>query len=436
LIRKNIIFVGLIFLFIFNFIGGQALQELPERLSIIENDSSIFNLSFPGALHLLIDKTDLIEINGESLNEKLITVDSSRITLKGKNTGETDLYFKLFGLIPLRRVKLNVLPSVSVMPGGQAIGVLMRTEGVIVVGRAVVYGTKGNRYSPARKQGIEPGDILLSVNGTKIKSKGHLADLIQQFGKQAENLNFIIRKKSGALKEISVNAVKNKDNQYLIGLYIDDGIAGVGTLTFYDKKTKEYGALGHVIIESHSKSKIKLKDGRIIEASITGIQSGRNGIPGEKLGAFYPEANILGNIKKNCDFGIYGKLERPPVNNYFKEEIPIAAISEVNKGPASIYTVIEGGDIEKYKINIDRVYQQGYPSSKGMIISIVDKELKSKTGGIIQGMSGSPIVQNGKLIGAVTHVFINNPLRGYGIFAEWMLMETNIYNNRQFKAAN
>ena len=239
----------------------------------------------------------------------------------------------------------------------------------------------------------------------------------------------LIRKQQGNIEKIQVNPVKNKDGIFMIGLYVDDGVAGVGTLTFYKPNTKEYGALGHVITESNSGIQINVRDGRIVKANISGINYGRKGIPGEKRGSFYSVQNVMGTITKNSNYGIYGKLKFIPENPYFQDTIPVATISQVKKGPAKIYTVVKEDKIEEYDINIDRVYRQATPDSRGLIITITDPDLKKMTGGIIQGMSGSPIIQNNKIVGAVTHVFINEPMKGYGVFAEWMLLETQLYNN-------
>jgi stage IV sporulation protein B len=215
----------------------------------------------------------------------------------------------------------------------------------------------------------------------------------------------------------------------MIGLYVDDGVAGVGTLTFYREKTKEFGALGHLITESRSQERVNIRQGTIVEANISGINSGQKGLPGEKLGTFFQTTNVLGKVIKNNRFGIYGDLIRNPEveNKYFTKPLPIATSSHVKKGPAKIYTVINGGEIEEFNIQIERVYRQSNPSGKGMIIYITDPDLKRMTGGIVQGMSGSPIVQNEKLIGAITHVFVNDPCRGYGVFAEWMVLQTDYY---------
>ncbi len=405
-------------------------SDIPDKMSITKDKSLDFKLNLPlNIFYIKGEEGSAIKINGKPLTENLIKVNTgSSITVSGEKIGQSIINFRLFGLIPIRSISVNVLPEIEVMPGGQAIGVLLRNKGVMVVGKSQV-NSKDGIYAPAQQAGIEVGDTILKVNGQEIYDKIKLASLIQNVADENKKISLLVRKKKGDLREIKVKPVQNRDGIYMIGLYVDDGVAGVGTLTFYKPETKEYGALGHVITESNSGIKIEVRDGRIVEAKISGINYGRKGIPGEKRGTFYSIKNVLGTIEKNTDYGIYGRLERLPQNPFFDNPVPVATISQVKRGPAKIYTVVEDGKIEEYIINIDKVYRQTTPGGRGMVITISDHNLKKKTGGIIQGMSGSPIIQNGKLVGAVTHVFVNNPLQGYGVFAEWMLLETKLYKS-------
>ena len=197
-------------------------------------------------------------------------------------------------------------------------------------------------------------------------------------------------------------------------------------MTFYEPLTGAYGALGHVITDSYTKKPIVIRSGEIVSANISGINSGQRGLPGEKLGTFLDGNDELGMITKNCEFGIYGTLNHLPKNIYFQEPIPVATSRQVKLGKALMYTVVEGGKIERFDIEIEHVSYQSRPASKGLIIKVVDPRLLRLTGGIVQGMSGSPIIQNGCLVGAVTHVFVNDPKKGYGVLAEWMINEAEI----------
>ncbi|ACL69415.1 Peptidase S55 sporulation stage IV protein B [Halothermothrix orenii H 168] len=420
------IFFGLILIIsLFYFF---SINTLPSSLSIIKGNESTFNINFPFSLHIQKSGRGIgLKINGQVLGQKEFRIKENQLQVKGDKVGSTSLNVRLFGIIPLRTINVNVLPDVKVYPGGQAIGVLLRSKGVMVVGKSFVEGKDGRKYYPAVQSGIEVGDTILKINGIEVYDKVKLASLIQKMAPGGK-LTLEIKKKDGRIKKIPVNPVKNKQGKYMIGLYVDDGVAGVGTLTFFDPKSGEYGALGHVITETNSQVKIDIRQGKIIEARISGINTGKRGLPGEKLGTFFQTKQILGEIRKNTQYGIYGKLNRLPENPYFNEPIPVLPASQVQEGQAKIYTVIKGGKIEEFDVSIDRVYHQSHPGAKGMIIRITDPQLKKATGGIIQGMSGSPIVQNNKLVGAITHVFVNDPTRGYGVFAEWMVLQTGLYD--------
>ncbi len=226
-----------------------------------------------------------------------------------------------------------------------------------------------------------------------------------------------------------------KSQSYRLGLYIRDSAAGVGTLTFYDPKTKKYGALGHVITDIDTQEPIAVGEGKILYSDVTSIEKGQNGKPGEKRAIFVDENNVIGNITKNSPFGIFGVLNQKPIYGLVNEPISIALPEEVKEGPAEILTVIQDQKVERFKIEITKVVQQNYPATKGMVIKVTDKRLLEKTGGIIQGMSGSPIIQNRKLVGAVTHVFVNDPTSGYGSYIEWMIRDAEISEKARLRAS-
>ena len=384
------------------------------------------NIRIPLDLYVCSNNNTELSINGKKIKEEHLKINAGELVVKGENIGSSDLKFKLFGFIPIRSITVNVLPEVEVYPGGQAIGVLIRSRGVMVVGSSFVEDSNGKRHYPAQNAGIRVGDKILEINKEPVNDKMKLAVLIQEYAKKDEYINLLVEKRDGSQKNVSLRPVQNKEGRYMIGLYVDDGVAGVGTLTFINPKTKEYGALGHEIVEANSQMPIDVREGKIIEAHISGIHSGQRGLPGEKLGTFFQSQQEIGNIEKNNKFGIYGSLYRIPENPYFKEPIPVAMNHEVKQGPAKIYTVLNGGKIEEFNAYIEKVFYQSGPSEKGLIVNITDPGLQEITGGIIQGMSGSPIVQNNKLVGAITHVFVNEPTKGYGIFAEWMIMQTRI----------
>ncbi|WP_027340039.1 SpoIVB peptidase [Halonatronum saccharophilum] len=407
---------------------------LPEYCQIVEGNKESLNVRLPFRVSVNSNGSSNLKVNGHKLSGDELEVNLAKpMALQSSSVGSYNLDFRLFGIIPLRRMVVNVLPEVKVIPGGQSLGVILKSDGIMVVRNSNVIDEQGKKHFPARAGGIEVGDSLLELNGKKINSKYHLADLINRFGKEGEDLIFKVKDQEGKISYKSVTPIKGEEGYYMIGIYVDDGATGVGTMTFYSPETGDYGALGHTITEANSQLKIDVGEGEIVMANISGITQGQRGSPGEKLGTFFNDQGVLGNITKNNDFGIYGKLSIEPEHPFFDKPIPVASPLEIKEDRAKIYTVIEGGNIEEFEVNIDKVRRQHNQGEKGLIVRIVDEDLLERTGGIVQGMSGSPIVQNGKLVGAITHVFVNDSTRGYGMLAQWMIMETELLEEKEEK---
>ena len=404
-----------------------------QNVLLMEGEEYYVNLWYPFSAELVCDKEDFLKINGSILqgDNKQINLNNP-LLVQAVNMGRANLKIKLFGKIPIRHLTVSVLPEKKVYPGGQSIGIKLRSEGVLVVG----YNEVDGRY-PAKESGIKKGDSIIAIDGIKVEGINQAADLISSNGKTGKNMTFKLKRDENQLtKEVSPIYCSNT-NSYRIGLFIRDTAAGVGTLTFYDPATKKYGALGHVIVDIDTNTPIDISQGEIVKASIINIREGRRGHPGEKTGVFIEQKDIIGSIYKNTDFGIFGTLEKMEnKNDYNSSPIPIASSHQVEVGPATILTVVKGDNVEEYDVEIQRIVNKNTPSNKGFIINITDKELIGKTGGIIQGMSGSPIIQNGKIIGAITHVFVNEPTRGYGIFIEWMLLESGVFEEEELKKAS
>jgi stage IV sporulation protein B len=396
-------------------------------LRILEGEQHYFNIASPLSVYVKGDKNGVISLNGTPVSTETCKVSlRSPLLLSAQGLGSVNIEFRLFGLIPLRQLTVNVLPETKLVPGGHSIGIKLHSDGVLVVGHHLVRG-ETITASPAKDAGIEVGDVILSINGIKLQDANQVAEIISQYGDQKKNLSFEIKRGQQTFASEVKPLLCQETGRYRIGLYVRDSAAGVGTLTFYDKETKVYGALGHVITDMDTNQPIEVRDGQVVKANIVNIKAAKRGSPGEKTGIFQEDQDILGNINKNCLFGIFGRLSRmEPVAGSYQQPMPIALMSQVETGPAEILTVIEGENIEHFQIEIQRVYNQTRPGDKGMVIRVVDERLLESTGGIVQGMSGSPIIQNGKLVGAVTHVFVNDPTRGYGIFIEWMIMESGI----------
>ena len=314
----------------------------------------------------------------------------------------------LCGIVPVKTVEVAVIDNFYVYPGGESIGINLKTEGILVVGIAK-FQSHDKKISPAEDAGIRAGDIFTKINGKNISRAGELAEIIGN-SKNEITLSGI---RNG--REMSWHVTPQKDDcdgKAKIGLWIRESVAGIGTVSFYTDST--FAALGHPISDIDTGQDVKESGGTICHAKVIGVEKGEKGSPGSLMGVFSGEE--IGQISSNSYCGVYGTISSPPKT----DKIKVASKSTVRPGDATIICDIGHGKPQNFDIEIVRIASTG-TTSKNMIIKVTDKDLLSKTGGIVQGMSGSPILQNGRIVGAVTHVFVNDPTRGYGIFIENML---------------
>ncbi|MBP3040621.1 SpoIVB peptidase [Bacillaceae bacterium Marseille-Q3522] len=357
-------------------------------------------------------------------------------TLFGKEHGKDELVLELAGF-PIKKTNVNVLKDIKVIPGGQSIGVKLHTIGVLVVGHHQIQTAEG-KVSPGEQAGIQVGDIITKINGTKIEKMSDLSQFVQNAGKSGKAMDIVLKRDSGEVQTKLLPQKETGEELYKLGIYIRDSAAGIGTMTFYHPESKKYGALGHVISDMDTKKPIVVEDGEIVRSTVTSIEKGSNGNPGEKLARFSADKEVIGNITRNSPFGIFGVLNRHLKNGVSDEPMPIALSHQVKEGSAQILTVVDDDEVKRFDIEIVSSIPQKFPATKGMVLKVTDEELLNKTGGIVQGMSGSPIIQDNKVIGAVTHVFVNDPTSGYGVHIEWMLNEAgiNIYEGEQQEKAS
>lgn len=413
----------------------RSVYSIPPHLQILVGEHQAFHVAFPISVSVNPDRDGVFRINGTYIKKEQGNRLISPASMESVCLGRAELEFRLLGIIPLRKTSIDVLPQLKVVPGGHSIGVVLHSQGVLVVGYSPVEGTDGRTHLPAKEANIAIGDVILAINGEPVQSDNQVADIINQAGQEGKPLDMLIKRNGQTLNLAVQSLLCGESNRYRVGLFVRDSAAGVGTMTFYDPQSGAYGALGHVITDNDTNQPIDVERGKIVSASISGIQHGRRGQPGEKIGVFIDEEKTLGNIRKNCNFGIFGSLSQPITNTETNgEAIPVASMSQVKVGPAEILTVVDGQNIERFSIEIQKVDLQETPETKGMVIKITDPRLLEKTGGIIQGMSGSPIIQEGRLVGAVTHVFVHDPTRGYGCFIDWMLIEAGILPKKEERA--
>ena len=308
-----------------------------------------------------------------------------------------------------------VSEEMRVIPGGHAIGVALLSDGLVVVGTSDVDGNA----SPARKAGLRPGDVIQSANDIALTESEQLAEIVQE----NREIRLTAERDGKSLTFTAKPVYDPRQNAWRLGVWVRDSAAGLGTLTYYNPNSRQYGALGHAIADADTSILLPIAEGAIYPSTVIDVQPGKAGNPGELLGSFFDAQAELGTLESNTEYGIFGHMNMPIQNELYPEGIPVAKRDEVKVGSAQILTTLDDGVLRAYDCKITRLYDQATPSTRSMALKVTDPELLAVTGGIVQGMSGSPIVQDGKLVGAVTHVFVNDPSQGYGIYMDWMLAE-------------
>lgn len=326
--------------------------------------------------------------------------------------GKYNLKLSLFNAIPVKNSKLTITNRRYVVPSGEIVGLRLFTEGVMIVGVDTVDTAEGST-DPVKKSGLKKGDVIVSLDGVKIENSAHVERIITACEGEVIKVEYI-RNGERYFTDITPG-YSATEGRYKTGLWIRDSAAGIGTMTFYEKSTSFFACLGHAVCDIDTGEELPLADGDAVSATITSCVKGKSGKAGELCGTF--TNSCKGVLYKNSSSGVFGFLE---CCDKTAEEIPVAAENEVNTGGARIISTVNGNTKEFYNIEIEKLDPDN-KDGKNMIIKITDSNLIEKTGGIVQGMSGSPIIQNGKLVGAVTHVFLNDPTRGYGIFIDNML---------------
>lgn len=378
---------------------------------------------------------------GDKLNDKLnfctVSVNSSKsISAKGskaafrgesvetsgnvsdlvfESTGKYTASYKLLGFIDLKDVEINVVENEAVIAAGYPVGIYVDTDGVMIIGISSVYGMDKSEHEPA-KNILKAGDYVTKVNGDEVNTKEDLINKINEFG--SDDIILTVKRNSEEIK-VRVKPVQTAANEYKLGIWIRDNTQGIGMITFI-KKDGTFGALGHGITDIDTGYLMKIRNGSILQTEVISIVKGNRGEPGELIGVIDYENNTkIGTVNKNTHKGIYGKIDMIPEYAAKNCQVEIGMKEQLEEGKAVIQSAIDG-QLTQYEIEITNI-DKNSEDNKGIVFKVTDEKLLNKTGGIVQGMSGSPILQNGRIVGAVTHVFVNDPTKGYGIFIENML---------------
>lgn len=339
---------------------------------------------------------------------------------KYETAGTFELNLNLFGTIPVKEIDVNVIPKTKVVPMGNLIGAKLYTSGVLVVGMSEIQGDDQQKHKPYEGSGIEEGDMIVEMDSKKIANTDELVETVNSSKGKVIQIKYV---RNNETITTSIQPIKSEDNEYKLGLWVRDAAAGVGTLTFYEPSTRKFAALGHGIVDVDTGDIINIANGELVTSNLVAIKKGEKGTPGEIKGSIDSGVTI-GNISKNTNFGVFGLVSnKNNLNLNGAKEYEVALRSEIQTGEAEIICELENGKKEKYKIEISKIYTSNNYDNKSMMIKITDERLLQKTGGIIQGMSGSPIIQNGKFVGAITNVLVSDPTTGYAIFGDLMVKQ-------------
>ena len=403
--KKSLLKTIIVVILIISYVYICSIISIPENIVIFEGDN--LNLKIATGLSL------------SSRNQQTVLTASNIGTKKIDKEGIDKLNLNLFGGIKLKSVNVAVIPKTTVIPLGTAIGMKLYTKGVLVVGMSQINTDNNEKTKPYENSGIEQGDMILAINNKEVSNTDELIGEVNNSNGNSIKIKYL---KNNETLETSITPVKSK-NEYKIGLWVRDAAAGVGTLTFYEPNTNSFMALGHGISDIDTEKIVEISNGELITANIVSIKKGEKGKPGEMKGTI-DSGNKIGEISKNTNLGVYGNVtNKSYLGIDSNNEMEVATRSEIKEGRAQIICQLDNNEKNKYNIEIEKIYTMNNEDNKSMLIKVTDEELLNKTGGIIQGMSGAPIIQNGKFVGAITNVLVKDPTQGYAIFADMMIKQ-------------
>ena len=405
--NKKLLIAFLLFLTIV-YVYICAIDAIPKNTILFEGEQ------------LNIKKIIGISLVSKNKNYDTILTSTESIEENTQELGTTNLEVKLFNTFNVKDIDVSVIKRTKVIPVGQVAGLKLYTTGVLVVGMSEIKGIDNKKYKPYENTGIQEGDTIVQIENDEITGTKELIQKVNSSKGKELNLKYV---RDGEILECAISPVKTSASEFKLGLWVRDSAAGIGTMTYYEPETKNFAALGHGITDVDTGKLINISNGQFITTKVLSIIKGEDGAPGKIQGSISEQSNI-GTIKKNSIFGIYGVAEDvQKIKIDPNKKMNVATRNEIELGEATILCSLDDEKTKEYKIQIEKIYLNNNYDNKSMLIKVTDKELIEKTGGIIQGMSGSPVIQNGKFIGAITNVLVNDPTKGYVVFGDLMIKE-------------
>lgn len=409
-LKKNYICIIILFILLILLVYAANITSIPDSLILFQNEE----LKLKTIAGINVEKT--VE-TGATLKENNYIKDNS--SGKKQNYNITLLGFNI------KTITANVIPNTKVIPLGNIAGLKLYTKGVLVVGVSQIQGEDKKTYKPYEDAGINQGDSILEINDQKVNNTKELLECVSKSKGRDIKITYV---KDGNILTTNLTPVKTSKNTYKIGLWVRDAAAGVGTISFYDPSTNSFAALGHGIQDIDTQELVDISSGEFVTTDILNIDKGEENNPG-KIEGTIEDSKTIGKIYSNTEYGVYGyATDKKELNLNGQVEVDVASRNEIRTGKASIICTLENNNRKEYEVEIEKVYVNNNENNKSMVVKVTDKELLEKTGGIIQGMSGSPILQNGKFIGCLTHVLVSNPTKGYGVFSDIMIKQLRNIN--------
>ncbi len=395
--KKKFIFLILFLIIVLCYVTN--ISQIPSNVILLPGEN--LNIKKLYGIELIKNKNDIIETWQEDSESQKIDV-------------------RLLGKIKVKEISVTTIPKTKVIPIGNLIGLKLYTNGVLVIGLAELTNIDNEIEKPYEKTNIIEGDTILELNNVEIDSVKTLQNIVNEAKGNEIDIKYV---HNGEIITSKIKPMQINKSEYRLGLWVRDSASGIGTISFYEPNSKKFAALGHGISDSDTEELLNIQSGEVVTSKVVSMTKGEKGIPGEIKGSI-TNGTLIGSVKDNTDFGIFGQIDdisAITVNDKYKNGIEIASRDEIEIGEAKILCSTEDGKSEEYDIKILDIYKNNDIDNKSMEIKITDSRLIEKTGGIICGMSGSPIIQNGKLIGVLTNVLVSNPEIGYGVFADIMI---------------